>query len=453
MESNLSRKKIAVAGIGFISVIYITLAGYLIASGMSALLFMAPIIAFIIVLIALRMPIILLTIVAFFIPLESYVTFQGASVNRYLIILLLAVWLFDHLVRKKPFEIARASWFMIFWVGFALLSYFWGPAIGGFFNYFFGFLLALILMVITPDMISNQKHLTWVLLAFMTGILIFLVVWFIFGANDIHGFYIPIIGESKVSEVGTALGWGTACLLALALFSPSKKIFAISIPLLAIAVYLFLVTALRRNFLTIPFVVLGLLVFQKKPSWRAIWILAILFLMAWLGWNIIFPALPSVIKNRFLMRTIVESGGTGRIELYALAYNLFQGSPLFGVGLGGYQVFAGSMIGRATFAHNAYLEVLSQTGLIGFILWGGAVWLVSIGLIRAYNSCENNADRIILAIPLALLLFMIVNGTVDGYENYRPFWFALGLGLAATNIVYPHTNLPKRVTDQNLPVQ
>ncbi len=438
-----------IAGLSFAAVEFILLAG-LMAVGLSPILALVPVVGLIMMIVSLRRPFILVVMIAFFIPLEPFTTIQGASVNRYLSLLLLVVWLFEHVTKRKPFHLERPVLLMVIWVVYSHLSYFWGPATEDFFRYFFGFLLALILMAITADQVNTRRKLAWTLNAFLLGIMVYIIIWFIFGQVDYKGFFLPTIGTGVLSSHGTALGWSIACIIPVVLYAPTTKYRLLAVLTLIPAGYLLFATGLRRNLLAIPLVMLALLTLQKHFSWRTIIITGLLFLMTWYGGNSILSLLPNRVQARFTLNALIESGGTGRRELIEVAIDLFKTSPFAGAGLGSFRSFAGTTIGKTTFPHNAYLEVLSQTGLIGFALWGGAVLLVATALVKTYQACKNDADRLLISIPLALLMFLLVNGTVDSYENYRPFWFALGLGIASAKAMYNDRN-GKRIAIYEFP--
>ena len=59
----------------------------------------------------------------------------------------------------------------------------------------------------------------------------------------------------------------------------------------------------------------------------------------------------------------VDSGGSGRSDLWAAAYNLWATHPVFGVGFKGHtQFMPGNML-----AHNAFLGLLADNGLVGLL--------------------------------------------------------------------------------------
>ena len=56
---------------------------------------------------------------------------------------------------------------------------------------------------------------------------------------------------------------------------------------------------------------------------------------------------------------------TARSQMYVRGVDLFWENPLAGVGLGNFQVVSG----LGAYSHSDYIEVASNTGIIGFILY------------------------------------------------------------------------------------
>ena len=71
------------------------------------------------------------------------------------------------------------------------------------------------------------------------------------------------------------------------------------------------------------------------------------------------PSIYEVIKARYEMGK--ETGGSGRLKLWEIAWKGFEESPLFGQG-GRYVLKTGG-----NYAHNDFLEILSSHGIIGFL--------------------------------------------------------------------------------------
>lgn len=87
---------------------------------------------------------------------------------------------------------------------------------------------------------------------------------------------------------------------------------------------------------------------------------------------------------------------SGRSRLYAWAVQLFLRNPIFGIGWGKYRT---TVVGNATLVkaldtHNVYLQLLCETGIIGFIVFTTLFILSWVMTKNAYCSCfyEKNAE-------------------------------------------------------------
>jgi O-antigen ligase len=72
----------------------------------------------------------------------------------------------------------------------------------------------------------------------------------------------------------------------------------------------------------------------------------------------------SVIQSR--MQDFENDGGSGRFELWGRAWLYFVDSPLFGLGPFNFLPYNKYQYGDSLQVHNTFLEVLSETGAIGF---------------------------------------------------------------------------------------
>ena len=96
--------------------------------------------------------------------------------------------------------------------------------------------------------------------------------------------------------------------------------------------------------------------------------------------------------------------GTGRIPLWLSAWKMFLGAPLFGQGPHTFVLFYNSYLQNISlpswlfvdhrivpWAHNLYLEVLAEQGLIGL---SALVLLLARGLFIAWNLRQAKSDEI-----------------------------------------------------------
>lgn len=181
---------------------------------------------------------------------------------------------------------------------------------------------------------------------------------------------------------------------------------------------------------------------EDKPKGRLLKIFGLMILgaVALLVAAIFVPQLLNVV-NRFFNES--ESGDVtaGRGELYQLAYDLFRKKPLTGFGWGSYPTFYYEHLGKYMtvykyrHAHNIYLQLLCETGIIGFIMYVSFFLynlFITIKLYKAYrkdNITLSYSAEYILPFCLFIQLFFIMYG-MTGNPLYDiailfPYYFSL----------------------------
>lgn len=74
-----------------------------------------------------------------------------------------------------------------------------------------------------------------------------------------------------------------------------------------------------------------------------------------------------------------------RRELFLYAIELFFSNPISGKGWGGYKYLANDSIGQYNEAHNVFLQLLAETGIIGFLIGSAIIISVIIATIHKYR--------------------------------------------------------------------
>jgi len=121
------------------------------------------------------------------------------------------------------------------------------------------------------------------------------------------------------------------------------------------------------------------------------------------------------------------------LERWALVESglgVFKDHPLLGVGLGQFaqeSVKYGAL--RQSFAHNAYLEVLAELGLVGFLLFGTAMFMIVAGIGRVIHCFGAPLRANIRGLQLGLLSFLVGSLTLSSHY-FEVLWVLAGLSLA-----------------------
>jgi O-antigen ligase len=92
----------------------------------------------------------------------------------------------------------------------------------------------------------------------------------------------------------------------------------------------------------------------------------------------------TMITDRFL----INDGGSGRSNLWGVALQFFQEHPIFGIGIFNFLPYGQEKFGAPSYLHNSYLEVLVESGLIGFSLY----LLVFISVIVTYYNYRKKIN-------------------------------------------------------------
>ena len=128
--------------------------------------------------------------------------------------------------------------------------------------------------------------------------------------------------------------------------------------------------------------------------------------------------------------TFLKSGDTGdnslvvRDDMIKMGWRYFDQNPWFGNGLNAFGNFYKSILGRVTYAHNNFIELLVSVGIIGTFLYYVRYAIVLKTLIFK-NICVQ--DAIISAVIIAIICSDV--GAVTYY--YKFYYMVFGLAAAA----------------------
>lgn len=156
----------------------------------------------------------------------------------------------------------------------------------------------------------------------------------------------------------------------------------------------------RRNKLSRTFKVLGIFI-----------IILTLFL-------ILAPIIPSfaAVLDRF--STMGSDGSSAeRLLLWNLAISKFKSSPIFGIGFWGFKyAYSSEIYSTLTTtstnaylnAHNVYLQVLCEMGIIGFLVYIVCVVSTLVITIKNINYFNESDDKRALLLSLSLQIFVLL---------------------------------------------
>ncbi|MCS7026095.1 MAG: O-antigen ligase family protein [Bryobacteraceae bacterium] len=188
-----------------------------------------------------------------------------------------------------------------------------------------------------------------------------------------------------------------------------------------VAVFGVLLTASRSGLVTLAiclgFTLTRLIRLTKRSIFRLAIVVGLTFALVNAMWSEISIRRLSTIFEQLSSRDM-----NGRVDIWQRGYAAFLESPLLGHGAGGFGAAVGTWRSRELAAHNAYLGLAVEHGLIGLVLFVSAFLAV---LARARNSPPPEPQ-----LWLCLLFAWAVAVTSLSWENRETTWLLLGIGAA-----------------------
>jgi putative inorganic carbon (HCO3(-)) transporter len=125
-----------------------------------------------------------------------------------------------------------------------------------------------------------------------------------------------------------------------------------------------------------------------------------------------------------------------RLAIWGGAFTVFARSPVLGTGFGNLRALMGGLLslpdGWTGDAHNLYLELLAETGLMGFLAFGALIIIALRTALRQLRRAENHFNKMIALAIFATICGVLVHGTVEYLFHTTPqvtalFFLILGL--------------------------
>ena len=204
----------------------------------------------------------------------------------------------------------------------------------------------------------------------------------------------------------------------------------------------------------------GFMILQKSAGSQHKKLLLIGGSVALFMFLLLLPPVSGMLMSR--ISTITSFGyGANRVRLlrWATALAMFRRRPIIGCGYGSFArtfvndpTLQGAYVSQfAMGAHNKYLQILAETGLVGFIAWMWIIisfFLYGFRLVSRCSTEELNAQHPasnlplyrslaigIMAAELSLLVHFLVNSMIQADVVGVPFWLLIGLLPALGNLV------------------
>jgi putative inorganic carbon (HCO3(-)) transporter len=212
---------------------------------------------------------------------------------------------------------------------------------------------------------------------------------------------------------------------------------------LALSAMALLLTQSRGGLMAFVFILLVYVVFMARNRKTRIIRVALLLVVCLLA---------ATVAGFFFQRLgeIDDFTAISRLAIWGGAFTVFVQSPLIGVGFGNLRGLMGGLLnlpdGWTGDAHNLYLELLAETGIIGFFIFSALIMLALRAALKQIRRPQSDFCKMIAMAAFGAICGVLVHGTVDYLFHTTPQVTALlflFLGLLGAQISF-HEAAPNR---------
>jgi putative inorganic carbon (hco3(-)) transporter len=191
-------------------------------------------------------------------------------------------------------------------------------------------------------------------------------------------------------------------------------------------------TGSRGAWVAVALSAIGMTVLFKRGKKIAISLFVLIMSFAASFYFLVSPDMQLKAANTTSFSTL-DIAARHRLELFEAAVEIFKHYPVFGTGLGMYGKVLDEYVPiewNYLHAHNTYLEVLSEMGVVGFL---ALVWIFAMFFKKSFRIIKNekgNTRAILIGlwgIIAAVLVFeFFCSSILVGMQAAPLFWFLLG---------------------------
>ncbi len=229
-------------------------------------------------------------------------------------------------------------------------------------------------------------------------------------------------------------------------------------------------TCRTRSIQQVGFILLSLVIFylliktESRSAWVALVISGIVYIVLicrtsrsrWIAGMIVLVVLIAtvVIFHDVIVRRLggifelgPQSTTLRRLYFYGGAWKAFLSSPIIGNGIGNFAVFLPKFRSPEYWivksedvvphAHNEYLEILSETGMLGLLLFGAIIFLFFRYTLQAYRQADKK-QRIVYAGFITAITGTLVDNMFSLNLRTAPvaltFWMIMGISFQQIEI-------------------
>lgn len=194
----------------------------------------------------------------------------------------------------------------------------------------------------------------------------------------------------------------------------SGKGLILHLALIAVSMYSILLSGSRGGFLAIAVTMAAFAVLYPNGFAKQIFFLGGGLVFLWILWKVFMPILPENIVERMSLEAVMETRGTGRMDIWMSMARQIVNQPenlLLGRGINAkHRLFlAGAW--ENTYAHNQILQITYNQGLIGLLSF---LVVTGVGFFRCVKRRKT--------VAIAIVGMMALSISLSFNQTTRTFW-------------------------------
>ena len=148
--------------------------------------------------------------------------------------------------------------------------------------------------------------------------------------------------------------------------------------------------------------------------------------------------------------SLSDIGVQDRSAMWQSALNMIRDRPVFGHGVNTFMAnYLTYWVGgerQPRYAHNCYLQMAAETGVVGLAAFGWLLWAIFARLFGTIRRVQSEEGFILLGLVVGLLAFAVHAAVDTDFYSLRQaalFWTLAGLAVGFSARVTPASPAPR----------
>lgn len=340
-----------------------------------------------------------------------------SQLNSYALYLFLGFSILKMFFHKTLVIKPITVWQLVF-MGISLISMMYSPEKSILSGAFYALIINFVLVLLLSQYNLTENTVQAILWTFSTSGLILVLLMAVTGnLTDIYGrLGTELVGNANA--LASMLMISSICGLWLFVYGTNRKIKKILLLLCVVADYVGLFLSGGRKYIVIPMIFLYLLfLFKQDKKGRnhivkyTVIIIIAAVVMLYLIMNV--PAFYNSLGVRLESFLSFMNGDLGNADYSAIVRSeMIKGgiqkwleSPIWGYGFNSFKYYNQTLTGNFYYSHNNFVELLYNTGLLGFIAYYYLYARILVASVRKKGACKLQHKAFIVAFTISLLVY------------------------------------------------